>query len=67
MNAKEIPTTAKSAINHHSCSASEILITIWVKAGNSAPNPAKTLSNCGTTLISKIADTMTATTSTEIG
>ncbi len=42
-------------------------MTIWVKAGSSAPKPSNTDWNCGTTLISRIAETMMATTITAIG
>ncbi len=42
-------------------------MTIWVKAGSSAPKFAKTASNCGTTLISRMAETIRATTITAIG
>ncbi|MOA23808.1 hypothetical protein D3C78_1444530 [compost metagenome] len=67
LKAKAMPAMPANAINHHFWRNSERLITIWVKAGSSAPKPANTLSNCGTTLINRIAETISATTSTAIG
>ncbi len=42
-------------------------MTNIVKAGSSAPNPANTVWNWGTTLINRMPDTMTATMTTAIG
>ncbi|MOA03476.1 hypothetical protein D3C78_1229860 [compost metagenome] len=67
MKAKAKANSPSSTTNHHSWSISDRLITIRVKAGNSAPKPANTLWNCGTTLISRIAETISATTTTAIG
>ena len=53
--------------HHHFCIHSDILTTIWVNAGNSAPNELNKSANTGTTLTNKIMVTIIATTITAIG
>ncbi|MOA69639.1 hypothetical protein D3C78_1979410 [compost metagenome] len=59
--------SATRKMNHHFCSASDRWMTIMVKAGSSAPKLENTDWNCGTTLISRIDETTTATTITAMG
>src|SRR5690606_1409743 len=67
LKAKAAPTSPASTTYHQACSASDRPITIIVKAGNSAPKLANTSWNCGTTLIRRMAVTITATKTTAIG
>ncbi|MCY1551032.1 hypothetical protein D9M68_873310 [compost metagenome] len=67
LKVKALAKMAKTKMNHHSCRPRDMFTTTWVNAGSSAPKPWNTLSNCGTTLISRIAVTITATMITAIG
>ncbi|MNJ76291.1 hypothetical protein D3C77_735420 [compost metagenome] len=67
LNRKPAAKKPASRISQYSCSASDRPMTISVKAGSSAPKLANTDWNCGTTLISRIAETMIATSTTAIG
>src|SRR5690554_143902 len=67
LNRKIVPTMPRSTTNHQVCSHSDNRTTIWVKTGNSAPKPWNRLSNCGTTLTSRMAVTTIATTITAMG
>ena len=59
--------TAATIANQYACANSDRPMTICVKAGSSAPKPAKMSSNCGTTFMSRMPETMKATQITEIG
>jgi rRNA maturation endonuclease Nob1 len=67
MNANTVAMIAMTMMSHQACTNSDRPMTICVKAGSSAPKPANTCSNCGTTLISRMPLTTMATTMTAIG
>src|SRR5690554_6272642 len=64
---KIVPTMPKSTTNHQVRNHSDNRTTTWVNPGSSPPKPWNRLSNCGTTLPSRVAVTTPATTITAIG
>src|SRR3569832_2359261 len=53
IKAKLPPPTASSIAHQNFWTKTDILMTIWVIAGRSAPKPLNKDSNCGTTMYSK--------------